>query len=177
MLSLGGTKSFVFARQASARREFSARLAVQKQSFLFSWDSTWPPCDKGLSGNVIILALVTNIKLAMITENSSLLWVKCLLILIFITHSNRKLSIDKAGTVKTKLNIFLTYLVNAVSEGRWKFRDSLACVWDARVARKGRRRFFLPHAPRSHSFSFTFHSHRLPRRARLFESKLTLVPD
>ena len=28
MLSLGGTKSFVFARQASARREFSARLAV-----------------------------------------------------------------------------------------------------------------------------------------------------
>ena len=36
MLSLGGIRSFVFARQASARREFSARLAVQKQSFLFS---------------------------------------------------------------------------------------------------------------------------------------------
>ena len=33
MLSLGRIKSFVFARQASARREFSARLAVQKQSF------------------------------------------------------------------------------------------------------------------------------------------------
>ena len=33
MLSLGGIQSFVFARQASARREFSARLAVQKQSF------------------------------------------------------------------------------------------------------------------------------------------------
>ena len=33
MLSLGGIKSFVFARQASARHEFSARLAVQKQSF------------------------------------------------------------------------------------------------------------------------------------------------
>ena len=28
MLSLGGIKSFVFARQASARREFSAKLAV-----------------------------------------------------------------------------------------------------------------------------------------------------
>ena len=36
MLSFGEIKSFVFARQASARREFSARLAVQKQSFLFS---------------------------------------------------------------------------------------------------------------------------------------------
>ena len=35
MLSLGGIKSFVFAWQASTRREFSARLAVQKQSFLF----------------------------------------------------------------------------------------------------------------------------------------------
>ena len=33
MLSLGGIKSFVFARQASAIREFSARFAVQKQSF------------------------------------------------------------------------------------------------------------------------------------------------
>ena len=30
--------------QASAGREFSARLAVQKQSS----NSTWPPCDKGL---------------------------------------------------------------------------------------------------------------------------------
>ena len=26
----------------------SNRLDVQKQSFLFSWDSKWPPCDKGL---------------------------------------------------------------------------------------------------------------------------------
>ena len=40
-LSLGGhvesreNKSFVFARQTSARREFGARLAVQKQNFLF----------------------------------------------------------------------------------------------------------------------------------------------
>ena len=33
MLSLGEIKGFVFARKASARREFSARLAVQKQSF------------------------------------------------------------------------------------------------------------------------------------------------
>ena len=46
VLRLGGIKSFVFARQASARREFSARLTVQEQSFLFSGDSTWPPCDK-----------------------------------------------------------------------------------------------------------------------------------
>ena len=36
MLSLKRIKSSVFSRQASARREFSARLAVQKQSFLFS---------------------------------------------------------------------------------------------------------------------------------------------
>ena len=36
MLSLGGIKSFVFVRQASARREISARLTLQKQSFLFS---------------------------------------------------------------------------------------------------------------------------------------------
>ena len=48
MLSLRGIKSFVFAWQASARRKFSARLTMRKQSFLFSWDSTWPPCDKGL---------------------------------------------------------------------------------------------------------------------------------
>ena len=48
MLSPGGVKSFVFARQASATRVFSARLAVQKQSFLFPQDSTWPPSDKGL---------------------------------------------------------------------------------------------------------------------------------
>ena len=33
MLSLGRIKSFVFARQASARPEFSARFAVQKQAF------------------------------------------------------------------------------------------------------------------------------------------------
>ena len=32
MLSLGGIKTFVFAWQAWARGEFSARLAVQKQS-------------------------------------------------------------------------------------------------------------------------------------------------
>ena len=48
MLSPRRIKSFVFARLASPRRKFSARLAVQKQSFLFSWDSTWPPSDKGL---------------------------------------------------------------------------------------------------------------------------------
>ena len=36
MLSLSGIKSFVFARQASPTREFSARLGGQKQSFLFS---------------------------------------------------------------------------------------------------------------------------------------------
>ena len=36
MLSLGEIKSFVYARQASARREFSARITVQKRSFLFS---------------------------------------------------------------------------------------------------------------------------------------------
>ena len=47
-LSLRRIKSFVFARLTSPRREFSARLAVQKQSFLFFWDSTWPPSDKGL---------------------------------------------------------------------------------------------------------------------------------
>ena len=33
MLSLGEIKCFVFARQASARCEFSSRLTVQKQSF------------------------------------------------------------------------------------------------------------------------------------------------
>ena len=37
MLSLRRIKGFVFARQASARREFSARLAVQKQSFYSIW--------------------------------------------------------------------------------------------------------------------------------------------
>ena len=36
MLSLGGIKSFVFTRQASARREFSARLAVQKNKAFYS---------------------------------------------------------------------------------------------------------------------------------------------
>ena len=36
MLSLGGIKTFVFAWQASARGEFSARLAVQKQSFFLN---------------------------------------------------------------------------------------------------------------------------------------------
>ena len=36
MLSLGGIKSFVFARQALARCELSVWLAMQKQSFLFS---------------------------------------------------------------------------------------------------------------------------------------------
>ena len=77
MLSLGGIKSFVFARQALvslaallclvtqrsvtrhrtaaresrqalARREFSARLTVPKQRCLFPRNSTWPPSDKGL---------------------------------------------------------------------------------------------------------------------------------
>ena len=33
MLSLGRIKNFVFARQASPRGKFSARLAVQKESF------------------------------------------------------------------------------------------------------------------------------------------------
>ena len=50
MLSLRGIKSFVFARQPSRRSEFSARSTVQKQSFLFSRDSTWPPSEKGLLG-------------------------------------------------------------------------------------------------------------------------------
>ena len=36
MLIFRGIKSFVFAQRASPRREISARLAVQKQSFLFS---------------------------------------------------------------------------------------------------------------------------------------------
>ena len=36
MLSLGEIKSFVFARQTSARQIYKARLAVQKQSVLFS---------------------------------------------------------------------------------------------------------------------------------------------
>ena len=47
--------SFVFAQQASARREFSARLTVQKQSFLFSCDSTWPPCDDGLLSSSFVI--------------------------------------------------------------------------------------------------------------------------
>ena len=55
MLSLGGIKSFVFARQASARCEFSARLTVQKQSFLFSCDSTWLPCDKALLSSSFVM--------------------------------------------------------------------------------------------------------------------------
>ena len=33
-MSFGGIKSFVFARQASARSEFSARLAVKKTKLL-----------------------------------------------------------------------------------------------------------------------------------------------
>ena len=36
MLAARRIKSFVFARQASPAREFSARLGGQKQSFLFS---------------------------------------------------------------------------------------------------------------------------------------------
>ena len=36
MLSLGGIKSFVFARQALARNEFSAMLAVQKKKDFYS---------------------------------------------------------------------------------------------------------------------------------------------
>ena len=42
MLSLRRIKSFVFAWLRSPRCEFSVRLALQKQSFLFSVDSTWP---------------------------------------------------------------------------------------------------------------------------------------
>ena len=50
MMSLRRIKSFVYARQASPskRREFSARLAVRKQSLLFYCDSTWLPSDKDL---------------------------------------------------------------------------------------------------------------------------------
>ena len=36
MLSLRRIQSLVFAREVSPRRDFSARLALQKQSFLFS---------------------------------------------------------------------------------------------------------------------------------------------
>ena len=53
MLSLGGIKSFVFARQASARCEFSETLTVQKESSLLPRDSTWPPSDKGLLKGII----------------------------------------------------------------------------------------------------------------------------
>ena len=35
-------------RFCMANLSFSARLDVQKQSFLFPWDSKWPPRDKGL---------------------------------------------------------------------------------------------------------------------------------
>ena len=31
----------------TANLSFGARQDVQKQSFLFSWDSKWPSCDKG----------------------------------------------------------------------------------------------------------------------------------
>ena len=49
MLSLQRIKSYVFAWQALPRCKFStARLAVQKQSFLFSQDSTWPLSGKPL---------------------------------------------------------------------------------------------------------------------------------
>ena len=48
MFSLRRIKSFLFAWLASARCKFSAGLAVQKQSFLFSRDSTWPLSEKGL---------------------------------------------------------------------------------------------------------------------------------
>ena len=44
--SLGGHVESHVARQASPTREF--RLVVQKQSFSFPWDSTWPPSEKGL---------------------------------------------------------------------------------------------------------------------------------
>ena len=54
MLSLRRIRSFVFAWQASATREFSARLAVRKQSFLFLRDSTWPPSDKVLWHKMLI---------------------------------------------------------------------------------------------------------------------------
>ena len=35
-------------RFCPSRLSSSVRLDGQKQSFLFSWDSKWPPCDKGL---------------------------------------------------------------------------------------------------------------------------------
>ena len=41
MLSLRRIKSFVFARLASHWIRVWARVAVKKQSFLLSWDSTW----------------------------------------------------------------------------------------------------------------------------------------
>ena len=48
MLSLRRIKSFVFAVQTSHWILVWARLALQKQKLLFSWDSTWPPSEKGL---------------------------------------------------------------------------------------------------------------------------------
>ena len=51
MLSLGRLKAFDFVQQASVRREFSAKLAVQKQNFLFSRNSTCPPSEKGVLKN------------------------------------------------------------------------------------------------------------------------------
>ena len=49
-----GVSAFNFITQCWNKRfcpshlSSSARLDGQKQSFLFSWDSKWPPCDKGL---------------------------------------------------------------------------------------------------------------------------------
>ena len=51
--------SFVFARQASPTSEFSARLTVHKQSFLFSCASTWSPSEKGLLGQLEIISHLT----------------------------------------------------------------------------------------------------------------------
>ena len=48
MLSLRRIRCFVFAGLASPTRECSSRLAVQKQNFLFSRDSTLPPNEKGV---------------------------------------------------------------------------------------------------------------------------------
>ena len=56
MMSLRRIKGFVFARQASHWVRVWARLTVQKQSFLFPRDSTWPPSDKGLCGPVVNFA-------------------------------------------------------------------------------------------------------------------------
>ena len=53
MLSLRRITSFNFARQASHWIRVWPRLAVRKQSYLFPWDSTWPPSVKSLCSRVM----------------------------------------------------------------------------------------------------------------------------